>query len=141
MKMLNQATKYVVDTNNKYLYLEPCMLSEVWDIKGISDFHSAVDRDAWISITGYIMYVNGALWKSCDQKVVKLSSAKAEYVARSEFCMELMFIKMNIESIGIKVKVAISVYMDNAGAVFLAQNAITGQQTKHIDVQYLYACE
>jgi hypothetical protein len=142
-KMLYLAIKYVVDTKNKCLYLEPSLLSEVWEIKGISDSNYAGDRDTRICVTGYLIYVNGALIsrKSCGQIGVTLSSTEAEYVALSELCMELMFIKMNIESIGIKVKLPMSVYMDNVGAVFLAQNATTGQRTKHIDIRYYYARE
>ena len=70
-----------------------------------------------------------------------LSSTEAEYVAVSEVCQEIMFIKSVLEFIGVKVKTPITVYCDNVGAIFLEYNAKTGGRTKHIDVKYHYVQE
>ena len=53
------------------------------------------------------------------QKHVTLSSTKAEYVAVSEVCQEIMFIKSILEFIGVKIKTLITVYCDNVRTIFL----------------------
>ena len=84
------------------------------------------------------MYVNDALvaWKSKGQKTVTLSSTEAEYIAITDMCTEVLFIKMLLETMGIEVQLPIQIYADNVGALFLAENAGTSQRTKHIDIRY-----
>jgi hypothetical protein len=141
MKKLYRTIKYVVDTKNFGLFMKPTTGSnEQFIIKGICDSDFAGDKDTRISVTGYVVYVNGVLisWKSRGQKGVTLSSTEAEYVALSELCTEIVFIKMLIESMGISVELPIHIYIDNVGAMFLANNSTTGQRTKHIDTRYHY---
>jgi hypothetical protein len=141
MKKLYRTIKYVVDTKNFGLFMKPTTGSnERFIIKGICDSDFAGDKDTRISVTGYVVYVNGVLisWKSRGQKGVTLSSTEAEYVALSELCTEIVFIKMLIESMGISVELPIHIYIDNVGAMFLANNSTTGQRTKHIDTRYHY---
>ena len=59
-----------------------------------------------------------------------LSSTEAEYIAITDLCTEVLFIKMLLETIGLRI------YADNVGALFLAENAGTSQRTKHIDIRY-----
>lgn len=75
-------------------------------------------------------------WKSRGQKSVTLSSSEAEYVAISELCAEIMFLKQVLEFLGIKVKLPIIVRVDNVGAIYLAHNATSGPRTKHVDIRY-----
>ena len=114
-----------------------------WSFKGYCDSDFAGDKEKRISVTGFCIYVCGCLvsWKSRGQKHVTLSSTEAEYVAVSEVCQEIMFIKSVLEFIRVKVKTLITVYCDNVGAIFLAYNAKTGGRTKHIDVKYHYVQE
>lgn len=139
MKNLFRTIKYVIDTKNVVLCLYPTVLdADKWVIDGICDSDYAGDKNTRISTTGYLVYVNGALvsWKSKGQRGVTLSSTEAEYVALSELCCEIMFVKMVIESIGCQVITPIRVQIDNIGAMFLASNTTTGKRTKHIDVRY-----
>jgi hypothetical protein len=95
------------------------------------------------SVSGYVVYVNGVLisLKSRGQKSVPFSSTEEEYVALSEKCTELVFLKMVTECLGVQVELPIKVYVDNVGAIFLTNNTSTGQRTKHIDMRYHYARE
>ena len=70
-----------------------------WTLKAFSDSDWAAVKDDRRSITGYCIYLNGCLisWKSRGQKHVTLSSTEAEYVAVSEACTDIMFIKMIME--------------------------------------------
>jgi hypothetical protein len=66
------------------------------------------------------------VWKSKQQQSVTLSSSEAEYVALSEAAKELKFVAQTLESIGIKAKYPITVFVDNVGAIFMAENVTAG---------------
>jgi hypothetical protein len=67
---------------------------------------------------------------------VTLSSSEAEYVAVSEVCMEVMFVKQILEFLQVKLKLPINILVDNVGAMFLTENQSVSQRTRHIDVRY-----
>jgi Reverse transcriptase (RNA-dependent DNA polymerase) len=140
MKNLHRTVKYVLDTKDKSLVLKPTNMlnNKEWILTGRSDSDYAGDKQTRTSVSGYVIYLNGALisWKSRGQKSVTLSSTEAEYIALAELCTEIIFIKMVIESIGMTVKTPVTLHADNIGAIFLAGNSNTGKRTKHIDVRY-----
>ena len=143
---LVRCLKYVFRTKNRVLMFSPIVSTQddfEWSFEGYCDSDIAGDKEKRISVTGFCIYVCGCLvsWKSRGQKHVTLSSTEAEYVAVSEVCQEIMFIKSVLEFIGVKVKTPITVYCDNVGEIFLACNAKTGGRTKHIDVKYHYVWE
>mmetsp|Transcript_10573 Transcript_10573/g.23455 ORF Transcript_10573/g.23455 Transcript_10573/m.23455 type:complete len:134 (+) Transcript_10573:455-856(+) len=80
-------------------------------------------------------------WKSRGQKSVSLSSTESEFYACSETVREILFIVQVLESMGIKVKLPITVHVDNVGAIFLANNQTSGDRTKHIDTRYHFVRE
>ena len=90
-----------------------------------------------------IIFIQGVpvSWKSCGQKSVTLSSTEAEYVALSEVCMEVMFIKQMMEFIEIAIKKPIVINVDNIGAIYLATNTASTGRTRHIDTRYHYVRE
>ena len=81
------------------------------------------------------------MWKSKSQKSVTLSSSEAEYVALSEAAKEIKFIYQLLQSIGVVIKLPITVKVDNIGALFMSKNTSTSGWTKHVDVQYRYVNE
>jgi transposase InsO family protein len=149
MQNLLRAIKYTLDTRNQPLILKPHKIDLdedqdlIWNIKGSSDSDFAGDRDTRVSVTGYRITVNGATvgWKSRGQRSVTLSSTEAEYVACSETCAEIMHIKQILEFLGWKIKYPIIVKVDNMGAIYLANNAVVGNRTKHVDVRYHFIRE
>jgi hypothetical protein len=66
--------------------LAPELENEEWDMVSYSDSDWAGDPDSCIIVTGFVIYLLGALicWRSKRQKGVTLSSSEAEYVAMSE---------------------------------------------------------
>jgi hypothetical protein len=85
----------------------------------------------------YIIYFCGApiAWKSKSGKSVTLSSTEAEYFALSEVTKEVMFVKQVLESMGIEIKLPILIKVDNVGAIYLSNNFVLSQRTKHIDIR------
>mmetsp|Transcript_12593 Transcript_12593/g.18100 ORF Transcript_12593/g.18100 Transcript_12593/m.18100 type:complete len:87 (+) Transcript_12593:1447-1707(+) len=74
----------------------------IWSIRAYSDSDYSGDTEKRLSITGFIIFVMGVpvSWKSCAQRSVTISSTEAEYVALSETCAEIMFIRQVLECMG-----------------------------------------
>jgi hypothetical protein len=109
-----------------------------WNIQAFSDSDYAGDKDTRLSVSGFVIYIcgNADAWRSKAQRNVTLSSSEAEYVAVSEVCAEVMFVKQVIEFLNIKLELPIKILMDNVGAMFLTENQSMSQRTRHIDVRY-----
>ena len=95
----------------------------------------ASDADDRKSHTGMIVKLaNGPIcWTSHKQKTVALSSTEAEYMALSDSCRQLMWIKSLFSEIGIEIK-SLPLCGDNQGALFIAQNQVQERQSKHIAI-------
>ena len=72
---------------------------------------------------------------------VTLSSSEAEWVALSEAVKEIMFVLQLLESMKIKVKLPITVRVDNVGAIFMSKNISTSNRTKHVDIHTKFVNE
>jgi len=146
LKCLMRTIKYVLDSKDmslEYRIGNKIDYEGTWKIKAYCDSDFAGDKEKRISVSGYCIYLMGCLvaWKSKGQKHVTLSSTEAEFVAVSDVCTEIMFIRMILEFLGIRVKLPIIVHCDNIGAIFLSYNAKISQRTKHIDTKYRYVGE
>ena len=88
-------------------------------------------------MVGYGIYLFGCLvsWKSRAMRTHTLSSTEAEYIAMSELCCEILFVRQILEFLGFEVEYPIIVHCDNVGAIFLANNAKVSSRTKHIDLK------
>jgi hypothetical protein len=141
-----RAVKYVLDTREYGIPLMPLYETPTpttdWLIEAYTDSDYSGDRDNRHSVTGYEIYVNKVLiaYKSRLQKTVTLSSCEAEYIALAETCSEILYVKQILESMGITIHYPIVVYVDNIGAMFLANNE-TSTRTKHIDVRHHFVRE
>ena len=138
-KAMLRVINYTLDTENVGLSykIKRKELDSVWKKRAFCDSDFAGDKETSISVTGYCIYLMGCLiaWKSRAQKHVTLSSSEVEFVAVSDVCTEILFIKMILESLGIKAKTPITVHCDNVRAIFLSYNAKISQRTKHIDTK------
>ena len=134
---------YVITTKDLGLFFDAGILNSflgIWRILAFCDSDFAGDKNTRISVTGFCIYIGSCLisWKSRGQKSVTLSSTEAEYIAVSEVCTEIIFIKQVLEFLGIKIQYPITVNCDNVGAIFLAYNAKNSQRTKHVDIREHY---
>ena len=55
-----------------------------------------------------------------------------------ELCSELLFIKQILEFLNISIQYPMIIRVDNVGAMFLGNNAVLTQQTKHISIRHHY---
>jgi len=111
---------------------------EKWHLKALSDADFAGDKDTRISVTGYIVYFKGipVCWRSKSQQGVTLLTTEAEYVACSEVINEIVFISQLLHHLRIDVECPVKVHVDKIGAIFLAENLITSDRTKHVDIRF-----
>jgi hypothetical protein len=109
-----------------------------YEIEVYSDSDFAGDKDGRKSVSGIIILVSGLpiLWRSKGQTTVPLSSTEAEYIVLSEAVREVKFISQVCNEMKIEYKKPINVYVDNIGAIFLAENRNSSDRSKHIDIKY-----
>jgi hypothetical protein len=88
----------------------------------------------------YLMNVP-VCWRSKAQRGVTLLSCEGENAAISERVKKIKFIHYLLQGIGIEIDLTIIVITDNIGAMFMAQNASSGERTCHIDTRYHYIRE
>jgi hypothetical protein len=144
LKLLMRTIKFVLDTKNFGLCIKPnAVVDDMWDLQAYSDSDYSGDWDLRLSLTGYVIYLMGVAvaWSSRAQRNVTLSSTKAEYVAVSEVCREILFIAQVMEFLGVTVIRPIVIHVDNIGAIYLANSNTTSQRTKHVDIRYHFVKE
>jgi hypothetical protein len=135
--------KFVLDTKDYCLKLNPVFENEEWDLVSYSNSDWAGNPETRISVTGFIIYLLGApiCWRSKGQKGVTLSSSEAEYVAMSEAVKKIHFIYFLLKGMRVDAKLLIIVRCDNVGAIFMAENSSSGIRTRHIDTRYHFVHE
>jgi len=140
---LLRVIKFVLDTKNFCLKIRPKFDNSSWNLRVFCDSDWAGDPETRISVTGFIIYLQGApvCWRSKAQKGVTLSSSEAEYVAISDAVKEIKFLYFLLQNIGIDVELPIVVKTDNIGALFMSQNSSTGVKTRHVDTRYHFIRE
>ena len=135
LQALYRTLKYVVDTKNRSICFDTNWknVEANWELGSYSDSTYASDPDKKVSVTGYIILLEGMLlaWKSRGQKSVTLSSAEAEYVVALETYQEMMAILQIIEFLDIKIKYPMNMRIDNVGAIYLANNGRTHRVNIH----------
>ena len=108
-------------------------------LEGYSDSDWATSSDRR-SISGYAFKLCSASslisWKSAKQSVVALSSCEAEYVALAMATQEAKFLRQLLADLVGPPCEVIRMYVDNQGAIALANNPVHHKRSKHIDVKY-----
>ena len=141
MKEMMRIIKYVIDTKNVGLKIEPKIPKDnkdfKWELEIFSDSDWAGDKDNRKSISGYILFLLGVpiSVKSRQQKTVSLSSAEVEWIALSEAIKEILFVIQVLEALELPIEKPVVVRVDNMGAIFMAKNTTATKRTKHIDVR------
>ena len=102
-----------------------------------SDYAGSDDRK---STSGYCYKLcpESALvsWKTKKQSVVALSSTEAEYISMAHGMQHGKFLRQLFADISNSQASQFDLYVDNQGAIKLAQNPVHHQRSKHIDVKF-----
>ena len=140
VKEMLRTVKFVLDTQHwslKYNISANDRRKIKWFFRALCDSDFAGDKNNRLSVLGFGIYLFGCLtsWKSRAMRTHALSSTEAEYIAMSEVCCEILFVRQILEFLGFEVEYPIVVHCDNIGAIFLANNAKVSSRTKHIDLK------
>ena len=136
-KEMCRVSKYVLDTRTYGLKFSPTKdVGDPWILQAYSDSNYAGDKDTQFLVGGFVLYIRGVpvSWRSKSQRVITLSSTEAEWITASEAVREVIFVLQLLESMKINMKLPIHVYVENIGAVFMANNQSTSTRTKHVDI-------
>ena len=114
-----------------------CVGSSKPILEGFTDIDMGDDLDGRKSTSGYLFtFAEGAVsWQSKLQKCVSLSTTEAEYIAATEACKELLWLKWFLQELGLK-QSDYGVYYDSQSALDLSKNTTYHSRTKHIDIHY-----
>nr|KYP59970.1 Retrovirus-related Pol polyprotein from transposon TNT 1-94 [Cajanus cajan] len=104
---------------------------------GYSDSDMAGDVDSRKSTSGYLIkFAGGAVaWQSRLQRCVTLSTTEAEFIAITEACKELLWLKKFLQELGF-VQDKYPLFVDSQSAIHLGKNPTFHSRSKHIDVRY-----
>lgn len=107
-------------------------------IVAYSDADWAGDRTDCKSNSGNVVFFNGSLidWSCRKQNSVSTSSTEAEYIALSEACKELLWIRRLVEEV-VSAKVPpVIVNEDNQSAIALVNGGKINRRSKHIETRF-----
>ena len=100
-----------------------------------ADWGSGKDK---VSYSGYVsMYGGGAIsWSSRKQRVVAGSTVESEFIALNESSKECAWMRHLLEELEFHemVEQPTTIWIDNQGAQNLAENHVTSERSKHIEV-------
>ena len=104
---------------------------------GYTDADMAGDMDTRKSTSGYLVTFSGGAvsWQSRLQKCIALSTTEAEFIAATEACKELLWMKNILLELGFKQDRHV-LFCDSQSAIHLSKNSTFHSRSKHIDVRY-----
>ncbi|GJS85668.1 hypothetical protein Tco_0752209 [Tanacetum coccineum] len=79
-------------------------------------------------------------WSSKRQKSTAISSTKAEYIAMSDCCAQILWMRSQLTDYGLRFN-KIPMYYDNKSAIALCCNNIQHSRSKHIDIRFHFIKE
>ena len=105
------------------------------------ELHAYSDSDWEVShsTTGWVIFYGGAAiaWGSNRQHSIALSSTEAEIMAASVASTEIIHLRKLLRDFGVIINTPTTLYVDNSGAVELANNNRTTTKSRHIHRRYL----
>ncbi|GKB63944.1 integrase, catalytic region, zinc finger, CCHC-type containing protein [Tanacetum coccineum] len=107
-----------------------------------SDSYNARCQDTRRSTSGSAQFLGDKLirWSFKKQKSTAISSTKAEYIALSGCCAQILWIRSQLTDYGFTFN-KIPLYCDNKSAIALCCNNVQHSRAKHIDVRYHFIKE
>ena len=89
------------------------------------------------SVNAGIAYLDGAIVKQYSKMmpIVALSTTEAELYSAVITAQDMMFVYHVVVGLELRVKLPMTLYCDNNGAVQLANNWSVGGRTRHVDIK------
>ncbi|GKF04090.1 hypothetical protein Tco_0034758, partial [Tanacetum coccineum] len=99
-------------------------------------------QDTCRSTSGSMQFLGDRLvsWSSKRQKSAAISSTKAEYIAMSGCCAQILWMRSQLTDYGLGFN-KIPMYCDNKSAIALSCNNVQHSRSKHIDIRFHFIKE
>ncbi|CAN0489253.1 unnamed protein product, partial [Laminaria digitata] len=133
--------EYLLGTKNVGLTFER---GSGLNLSVFTDANYAEKADDRRSVTGVAVSLGNSVvsWGSSTQNIVTLSTTKAEYVALGDGVKEALFAKSVLSFVVPSLSEKFfEVFVDNKGAIALANDPLSSARTKHIDVRFHFIRE
>jgi hypothetical protein len=107
-------------------------------LRGFTDADWGGCVDSRKSTTGYCFFAGSSLvsWKSKKQQTPSKSSSKSEYRALAHGTCEIKWLLKLFKDFHIKPNLPIPLYCDNQSVVYIGNNPVFHERTKHIELDY-----
>ncbi|XP_072074026.1 secreted RxLR effector protein 161-like [Arachis hypogaea] len=134
LSAVKRITRYVLGTTNYGLWFSKIDSFQLVDFCDADFARDIIDRR---SASGMCYFPEKSLivWSSKKQATVALSTAKAEYIAASSCCSQLLCLKTQLADYKLKVS-NIPLFCDNISAINISKNPVLRSITKHIEVRF-----
>ncbi|GJU23875.1 retrovirus-related pol polyprotein from transposon TNT 1-94 [Tanacetum coccineum] len=111
-------------------------------LTAFADVDHAGCQDTRRSTSGSMQFLGDRLisWSSKRQKSAGISSTKAEYIALSGCCAQILWMKSLLTDYGFSFN-KIPMYSDNKRAIALCCNNVQHSRSKHIDIRFHFIKE
>ncbi|GKD05736.1 retrovirus-related pol polyprotein from transposon TNT 1-94, partial [Tanacetum coccineum] len=109
----------------------------------LSDSDHAGCLDSRKSTSGGIQFLDGdklVSWSSKKQDCTSMSSAEAEYVSLSAYCVQVLWLRTQLINYGFHFN-KIPMYCNSKAAIAISCNPVQHSHTKHINVRYHFIKE
>eukprot|EP00961_Rhodomonas_salina_P079546 1068847-Rhodomonas_salina.1 len=141
LRSARQVLAYLVGTQDLGItYFRPTDSAQVNRLFGWVDSNYAADPYTRKSVTGYIISMNKGpiAWKSKLQSCVTLSSAEAEFVAASQCCVEVVYLRNLLRDLNFGQTEQTEIWEDNAACVMMSKNQVNADRSRHIDTRWYW---
>ena len=131
---VNRILRYLKHTLNIGLWYPKCATLKLLGYSDLDFAGSRVDRK---STSGgcHLLGCSLVSWSSKKKNSVALYTAKAEYIAASARCAQILYMKQTLFDFGVQLN-RVPLLCDNESAVKLAKNSVQHSRTKHIDIRH-----
>nr|GFA16219.1 Gag-Pol polyprotein [Tanacetum cinerariifolium] len=111
-------------------------------LTAFADVDNAGCQDTRRSTSGSVQFLRERLisWSSKRQKSAAISSTKAEYIALSGCCAQILWMRSQLSDYGLGFN-KIPMYCNNKNAIDLCCNNVQHSLSKHIDIRYHFIKE
>jgi hypothetical protein len=109
-------------------------------LHGFTGFDWAGSAEDRKSTSGMCFNLGSAMisWGSRKQKSIALSIIEAEYMAASEACTEVVWLRKLISDLFDQTLESTIIYCDNQSYIRLSEHPVFHERSKHIEIKYYF---
>ncbi|GKA60021.1 hypothetical protein Tco_0759334, partial [Tanacetum coccineum] len=134
LHVVKRIFRYLKGTVNRGLWYSK---DSAISLTAFTDADHAGCQDTRHSTSGSMQLLGDRLvsWSSKRQKSTAISSTKAEYIALSGCCSQVLWMRSQLINYGLGFN-KVPMYYDNKSAIALCCNNVKHSRSKHIDIRY-----